>query len=1358
SPLHLFKGKLLIRELKADSVILNRFLSLEKSGKPAQPFSLPLIVYHIGVKRFYISRLSLGSDILGKPADFTIEAGITEEEIGIKSRLFVDINRTDGAAGSAFLEAEIEGTDPYLIINAGIDEPEKGLIGAFTGINTPISMTLKGSGRIKAWDGVLSLTADQLADIEAHIKMNALEDLNFDIEGSVLPHPGIIPGSLNELLVRETGFNIHARIKDKKELFLEQARFESDIALLDLNADLDLRHMTLEGAFAADLRDISPLGQLVKKDCSGSLEIDGEIKGPINLPSADLTLMIRGLDTGFIRTDAFKANALIEPVFTDDSSGTALNIIGNGNINGLYMHFLSDDLLDTDLAWNLDMTWSGGGDVGINSFSVNGMLLTADTSGHFNIGQRKGEIEGLIDIDSIDRYSGILNMNIPEGIGVSMSLDTRISGRSLDGFVGGKLRLNSHADKSLVTLMGPETEYYMDISLSENESLTFKNGKIIADMAELTFSGMYDFIGRAFDGLLSLEAGDLAPFSAILNKDIRGSAMISASLDGTMDMLNMNSKFNADNIIMGNAAIDHLSGSVSLSGRPLKNEGKISISLMKTGYRLNGDSGFRLDNRIIELNGISIEGQGFNMSGNISADIERSVIKGGLKGDLADFSAVNSFSGRETMGSASLNIRSEIISGKNVINLDIHGRDITDALGHTDTLDVALILSGDLNNPEITLSSSMLGYSKNNLLLKSIDIKAQGNPQDIDFTLSGAGNFVYGIIIKTSGKISLSSSEQTLNINSFQGEYGILPVYLTGPFRVARSDKGIELKRAEFNIAGGTVSGYGTFSEESMDYNMNFDDIPASLLVLAGINQFEGNAKGGLFISGTMTQPSARATFSFNDMRLRETQYTKLPSLNLSGNALLQSGRLECDLTLESQSESPLELTISLPVRLSLLPFSFVLPEDEDISGRLSGDILLENISTLAGIYDQKVKGCLSAGFDIQGTIVSPVISGGAELKRGEYENFNTGSIIKGITMDISADSKRFILNSISGTDGEDGKVSGKGWIDFSPSNGFPYNLSLNLKNMIFIRSNTAFFTVSGKPTISGKMHDHTLSGKFTVERGEYKIPERLPAEVTELKVTEINRPEQEQTLEQKEALEKTLINLDMSVTGTGQIYLTGRGLNSEWEGDINIKGTTIEPIIIGSLSVLRGSYNFLGKRFELREGEIDLDGSYPAAPYLNVTGESRTSEITAIINLTGDLKKPEVTLTSEPSLPSDEILSQLLFGRDVSQITPFQAIQLGNALNTMMGDSRYDIIGSTRKILGVDQLELVQTGDNNDESAVSVGKYLSDELYIELEKGLGTESGKASFTWEVTPNITIDTELNENSSTGVGLNWKWDY
>ena len=195
-------------------------------------------------------------------------------------------------------------------------------------------------------------------------------------------------------------------------------------------------------------------------------------------------------------------------------------------------------------------------------------------------------------------------------------------------------------------------------------------------------------------------------------------------------------------------------------------------------------------------------------------------------------------------------------------------------------------------------------------------------------------------------------------------------------------------------------------------------------------------------------------------------------------------------------------------------------------------------------------------------------------------------------------------------------------------------------------------------------------------------------------------------------------------------------------------------------MSVVRGNYSFFGKRFTLSNGLIDLDGRYPPSPTMDVTGKAETTKMTAIINISGELSKLKVTLSSEPTLPQDEILSQLLFGQEMAKISPLQAIELANDLNTMLGKGSYDIVGKTKSIFGIDQLAVKQetTEKNTEESSVTVGKYLSDSFYIEIEKGIGAPSGKASVTWDVTPNISLETEVGQDASTGVGINWKWEY
>ena len=61
-------------------------------------------------------------------------------------------------------------------------------------------------------------------------------------------------------------------------------------------------------------------------------------------------------------------------------------------------------------------------------------------------------------------------------------------------------------------------------------------------------------------------------------------------------------------------------------------------------------------------------------------------------------------------------------------------------------------------------------------------------------------------------------------------------------------------------------------------------------------------------------------------------------------------------------------------------------------------------------------------------------------------------------------------------------------------------------------------------------------------------------------------------------------------------------------------------------------------------------------------------------------------------------------------------------------------------------------------EPAISAGKYLRDNVYFEVEQSLGPGGAKASVDWELTPNISVETEMGTRTVGGVGLNWKWDY
>ena len=80
------------------------------------------------------------------------------------------------------------------------------------------------------------------------------------------------------------------------------------------------------------------------------------------------------------------------------------------------------------------------------------------------------------------------------------------------------------------------------------------------------------------------------------------------------------------------------------------------------------------------------------------------------------------------------------------------------------------------------------------------------------------------------------------------------------------------------------------------------------------------------------------------------------------------------------------------------------------------------------------------------------------------------------------------------------------------------------------------------------------------------------------------------------------------------RLEVRGRGLDSEWSADIRLRGTTAAPTILGQADMIRGGYEFAGKRFELTRGRIRFFGQSPPDPLLDILAEADVDNLSARI------------------------------------------------------------------------------------------------------------------------------------------------
>jgi translocation and assembly module TamB len=232
-------------------------------------------------------------------------------------------------------------------------------------------------------------------------------------------------------------------------------------------------------------------------------------------------------------------------------------------------------------------------------------------------------------------------------------------------------------------------------------------------------------------------------------------------------------------------------------------------------------------------------------------------------------------------------------------------------------------------------------------------------------------------------------------------------------------------------------------------------------------------------------------------------------------------------------------------------------------------------------------------------------------------------------------------------------------------------------------------------------------------------------------------------------------VALDVSIKAPGGVFLKGRGLNIEMALDAHVGGSMVDPILTGSARVVHGDYNFAGQRFQLDERSVIALGSTPQTIRLNLLATREDPSLTAVIKIAGTAAKPTITLSSQPGLPQDEILSRVLFGTSASQLSGLEAAQLASAVAGLSGGGGFDLIGGLRSLAHLDRLAIgdsVVTG-----TTVHGGKYITDRVYLELIGG-GREGQAAQVEWRVRKHLSLVGKLGNQGDSQLAVRWRRSY
>jgi len=649
------------------------------------------------------------------------------------------------------------------------------------------------------------------------------------------------------------------------------------------------------------------------------------------------------------------------------------------------------------------------------------------------------------------------------------------------------------------------------------------------------------------------------------------------------------------------------------------------------------------------------------------------------------------------------------------------------------------------------------GGTRADLRLDSVSY-ADLRADHIDGTLRPTGdglNFDLGLAhgssdssLKARGEVSFSPSR--LRIENLQGTLLSQALRLETPLDMTFSETETAWSQTSLAFGPARLRAKGSITAEHASISADLENMNPALLRPLYPGLPSAIVSATLTVEGSPLDPDARLNVRARELRTEETGLENLPDLNLTAEARLRRDSLEARASVASASADDLQLdaNFSCPVRAEL--FSLAFPQDVPLAGQLQGTAKLFLLPHFLNLYDQTLDGKLETNFSLRGTWDAPLMEGYSRIRNARYENFRSGTRIEALNLDAVAKDSRLDLTA-NGTDGGQGKLDGTGVFDPARQT---YACDVNLAACNLLRLDLVQSTASGALRFQGTYDAASLNGTLSLDPTTVRLPSSMPADMTQIEIKEINTSPGRTGIARSASSFRT--DFDLKVLIPARLFVQGRGLDSEWSGTLHVGGNHVQPVINGEMTLLRGRFDFLERTFNLTKGVLSLNGETPPNPFMDVIGEAQILDTLVQVHLNGPAKNFRLTLTSVPNLPQDELLAMILFGRSMSQISPLQAVRLAQAASELTGiGATPDFLGKIKAGLGLQEVDVSR--DEDDNTAVGVGGYFGGKYYIRTERSVSGQD-RTKVEVQLTPKISVETEIGSDSRQGGGVTWKHDY
>ncbi len=1366
-PTALLRGELDLVSLTAERVHVRRApvapAPAEDTDEAPLALSLPI---GISLDRLAIAAIDLEPAVLGERVELQTQGAVQVPPGGLID-LTLDMKERKSDSKGARLVLRYEPPAQTLKVDVTYDEAAGGLVSRLLGADrlSPVSLRIAGNGPIADWNGTVSGVVPGVGSVETAINLVRKDGLAFTVTGAG-KYLGEDPPQAIRLAGTSLGFAAVGVWRDDSVLALESAHAETSAARIDASGNFAVPAQTLEARVRAVVKDRALYGQLVPDLDIGSLTVDATANGKL---SASLVRVEARAD------DVKTPDAVAARVETTVDAGLKRRADGSvelgpvkvdGRMTGAAFPGLPTlrDVVGDSVRW----TFAGAGD-GRDAFVVQEARISAkavemSADGTVALDTGDANLTANAKLGDLAGVGALAGMPISGSASVRAPVTVKAFGDAARVDLLGRIAGLTLENPALKALIGGDTAIKATIDYREGR-LTVRDAVLDSVGARLTAAAELTDGFATVDADYDLEIKKPDAIAEAMESPVRASPIrIKGAVSGPTANPDTAGRLSVDRVGVEGTAIDDVSVAYRITDMVEGAAGAVDLKAAMPAGETSASTEFKIQETDLHVTAFSVTGPGIVGDGRAVVPLDGAPARGDLKLDIQAMRSWLALAGIQGNAAGSVRLGLSETDGKQGANLVTRLRDISlTPPGQAPVSVASLALDAT--------SSDLLEARAGRATLRVDEVKtpegsiaraaiaATGTPATVDVDASVAGDWHGDLSLKLRGRIERGADRMRSRLTRLTGTVLDRPVTLNKPFVVELGETDVTVDTLDLGVGKGRIVVAATAGADELKADASVQAFPLGVLRPFLGADIAGSLDGELKIEGPLARLRGGGRIAGKGIRLAGAPTEK--ALAVAATVDWKDDRAAIDGTISASDSLQAAVRADLPLRFDPVARALALPPSEKLSGEAvwRGDIA--EVWPYLPLDMHRLAGGSSVDIRLAGTVGSPQVNGQATLSNGRYENLLSGTVLDELTFDVVLAGDSLAIQKFSATDGGKGSMEITGDATVDPKQAFPFDIRTTLNDFTVVRRDDVTASANADITLSGTAEKSKVAGTVTTTGVEIQLINQLPPTVVELDVTEINGPVGTRAVsaDRRAAAPPPDIDLDVLVEMPRRVFVRGRGLDSEWGGTIKISGAAAEPRADGKLELVRGQVSVVGKTFKLDSGTVTLPPGDEISPEIDVVAIHSGGDLQTTVRIAGPVANPEITFSSVPDLPQDEIIAKMLFNKSAAGLSPIEAVQLAAALAELSGGGGGGVMDFARKTLGVDVLRVESGGEGaGGGPALNVGKYVTDGVYIGVTQGITPESSSVGVEVEITPNISVDSNVRQSGASQTGVKFKLDY